>query len=563
MKLKIKSSSNAKMRKNSILVVFILVFSSFQIAFFNVTARASPTPVLTQLTFKTGDSNPMYYPVWTRSTPYQILFCPWYESGMKLIDPSTLSSHFLPNGMVYDGPADYTKDGSKIVFSRYYSTLGTDTGFFDHIYTMNADGSDVKQLEDSQCLNQGAAWSPDSSKIAFTEISENPSQTVINSMKIYLIDSDGSGLTYLIDGSGPRWSADGQYLYYSRTSNYNDPDAVYYVYRINLTTMAEQQISTGQFSDISVNGKIVYNVNGDAYMMNTDGTDKQFLITSAREVMWSPDGTYITFVDDTRSGQQEVYTYGPISTSSSAFSGQGQSSDLLTLPTVPYIHPPYQLADSSQSLAQLTSLSSQTIDAAPGQTISLTLTYKIAAVANPNEVDQLFFVESWTPSWPPNGYTIPLYNGEPGTSPGISDTKTVSFTTPNQSGTYYLWFCFDNQYNIQDAVNQRTVSMTGLPGDVKIVVSGSNSLPDLSSSSVDQQNGMWPFYGIVALVIVVVILGFTILHYRSKVSTPKKVAAPPKKILEKQLICPNCGASLPTDSRFCGKCGASLDGKKD
>jgi hypothetical protein len=147
------------------------------------------------------------------------------------------------------------------------------------------------------------------------------------------------------------------------------------------------------------------------------------------------------------------------------------SSDLLSLPAAPYTQPPYQLANSTQSLSQLVSVSSQSVNAASGQTVSLTLTYEIAAVFNPSEIDQLFFVESWTPAWPPNGYTLSVYNGIPGTSPGVTGTETVSFTAPSQSGTYYLWFCFDAQYSMADAINARTSSMVGLPGHIKVVVS--------------------------------------------------------------------------------------------
>jgi hypothetical protein len=63
----------------------------------------------------------------------------------------------------------------------------------------------------------------------------------------------------------------------------------------------------------------------------------------------------------------------------------------------------------------------------------------------------------------------------PGLSPGVTQTNTISFTAPSVSGTYYLWLCFEAQYSMQDAVNQRTQSMSGLPGHVKIVVTSSTS----------------------------------------------------------------------------------------
>ncbi len=157
---------------------------------------------------------------------------------------------------------------------------------------------------------------------------------------------------------------------------------------------------------------------------------------------------------------------------------QDPSSDLLSLPTEPY---GWQYSDSSHNAlmenplaGHLISVSGQSISASPGQTVSISVTYQVFAQMppnNPSEIDQLFFVESWTTSWPPQGYTIPLYNGIHGLSPGVTQTNTISFTVPTVSGTYYLWLCFEAQYSMQDAVNQRTASMNGLPAHIKIVVS--------------------------------------------------------------------------------------------
>jgi hypothetical protein len=153
------------------------------------------------------------------------------------------------------------------------------------------------------------------------------------------------------------------------------------------------------------------------------------------------------------------------------------SSDLLSLPAAPY---GWQYADSSHNslmtnplAGPLISVSQQSITASPSQTVSVSVTYQVFAQSppnNPNEIDQLFFVESWTISWPPQGYTIPLYNGIPGLNPGVTQTSTITFTVPSVSGTYYLWLCFEAQYSMQDAVNQRTQPMTGLPGHLKVVV---------------------------------------------------------------------------------------------
>jgi hypothetical protein len=223
----------------------------------------------------------------------------------------------------------------------------------------------------------------------------------------------------------------------------------------------------------------------------------------------------------------------------------GPSSDLLKLPAEPYGgNQPYKLVDSTK---QLVSLSSQTLDALPNQNVSFRLTYKIAAPTNPNEIDQLYFVESWTLSWPPNGYTISVYNDVPGTSPGITDNKTVSFTAPSQSGTYFLWFCFGAQYNMQDAVNERTVSMNGLPAHVKVVVSNSN----LNLNPTNPTNApinLWLLLGIIGFGIGASATVFAVLHYRNKSSKSKGADVPVKGSMSKeQSVCPNCEEGFQAD----------------
>jgi hypothetical protein len=153
------------------------------------------------------------------------------------------------------------------------------------------------------------------------------------------------------------------------------------------------------------------------------------------------------------------------------------NSDLLSLPAAYYSQPPYHLATTSlENHGSLTAVSQQTVAVSPGQSVSMSITYTIYAPYNPNEIDQLFLVESWTPTWPPAGYTISLYNDIPGTS-SRTKTQTISFNAPLVAGTYYLWLCYDAQYTMQNAVNQRTSSMAGLPAHFKVVVSGSVASP--------------------------------------------------------------------------------------
>jgi hypothetical protein len=114
----------------------------------------------------------------------------------------------------------------------------------------------------------------------------------------------------------------------------------------------------------------------------------------------------------------------------------------------------------------------------------VSLTYQVFAPANPNEIVQLFMTESWSTSWPPaSSYVIQLYNGIPGVSPGVTTTRTVTFTAPSAPGTYYLWLNVDSQFTMQNAINHKTTPMNELPSHIKINVTNTPTPTSTSASS--------------------------------------------------------------------------------
>jgi len=112
---------------------------------------------------------------------------------------------------------------------------------------------------------------------------------------------------------------------------------------------------------------------------------------------------------------------------------------------------------------------SQTILATAGAQVPITINYRLYAPINPNEIDQLFLIASWTPSWPPPlGYYYAIYDGIPGTSP-ISGSATFNISAPSSPGTYYLWYCSSAHYSIPLGVGTYASALT-LPAHIKIVV---------------------------------------------------------------------------------------------
>lgn len=69
----------------------------------------------------------------------------------------------------------------------------------------------------------------------------------------------------------------------------------------------------------------------------------------------------------------------------------------------------------------------------------------------------------------------------------------------------------------------------------------------------------WYFWTNIVLATTTGVFAFTTVYYRKKAFTPKETKAPSKPVSKEYIVCPNCGASLPADSKFCGKCGTSLE----
>jgi len=174
-----------------------------------------------------------------------------------------------------DGPNEIeparSPDGTRIAFS-------SDRGG-DHyeIYTMTADGSDVRQVTFLPSAGPGGfvqsfepTWSPDGSQIAFTGYREEP-----GSAEVYVVPVEATEETYterlvtdasdFLEAAEPDWSPDGQTIVYVQ---------YYDMYSTDITT-------------IGVDGTGATNLTGEAGEYVTDW-----------DPGWSPDGTRITWVSN-------------------------------------------------------------------------------------------------------------------------------------------------------------------------------------------------------------------------------------------------------------------------
>ena len=134
----------------------------------------------------------------------------------------------------YDGGAFFSPDGKRIVYRAWHPAGDSLKAYQDllaqrlvrpnrmEIWTMNADGSDQRQITNLGGANFAPYYTPDGKRIIFSSNFKNPRS---GNFDLYLINSDGTGLEQVttddtFDGF-PMFSPDGKYLVWA--SNRHSP----------------------------------------------------------------------------------------------------------------------------------------------------------------------------------------------------------------------------------------------------------------------------------------------------------------------------------------------------
>jgi len=203
-----------------------------------------------------------------------------------------------------------SSDGSEIVFTS------TREGNYE-IYKMLADGTDVRRLthdSTSDWTTQGS-WSPDGSRIAFTTHRDG-------NYEIYKMRANGSDVRRLTNNSAadldPSWSPDGSQIVFE---SHRDGNWEIYVMgsdgsnQTRLTSDASFDNSNAAWSPDG--SKIAYSGNNDTtgqkvYLMNPDGSGKYRLIEAPEGQYypsWSPDGSRLS-LSKWMGGDHPTYTVG-------------------------------------------------------------------------------------------------------------------------------------------------------------------------------------------------------------------------------------------------------------
>ena len=210
----------------------------------------------------------------------------------------------LTSNEARDFSPSWSPDGERIA-------LFSDRDGDFEIYIMDADGTNVVQITTNEVDDLNPWWSPNSNKIVFVRRQGEDEE-------IYVMDADGTNveqLTFLLARDrNPRWSPKGdRIVYQSDRGSQGDWE----LFSVEIDGGNLRQLTSNEVTDHdarwSPDGEEIAFLSApdgdlEVYVMDANGGNKRRLtdaVSGARNHRWSPDGQRIAF--DSIWGEQDIY----------------------------------------------------------------------------------------------------------------------------------------------------------------------------------------------------------------------------------------------------------------
>jgi len=249
------------------------------------------------------------------------------DNDIYVMDVDGTGLKNLTTNTLYNGQPAWSPDAKYIVFSSIAFTSPTDGKY--QIYTMKADGSDLKQLTfDKAYSSYLPAWSPDGKYIIFLstrdDMLDNQGDPI---QEAYIMNSDGSEQRRLTNSQvavgGLSWYPNGNLISVSVAAT----RYTLKTYLVDINGTIQKQNPGFIVAGIPIwspNGKLVlFDLSvsptdcSGIVVMNADNSnqicliiDKIFPPVHVGGASWSPDGKYIIFSSNL-DGDSDIYVVKP------------------------------------------------------------------------------------------------------------------------------------------------------------------------------------------------------------------------------------------------------------
>lgn len=196
----------------------------------------------------------------------------------------------LTTNEVSDDSPTYSPDGTKIAFTRRAATTDEFNPAPEEIWVMDSDGTDQVQLTNNQFRDFEPQWSPNGDQILFTSL-RTGSQT-----DLYLVDVLTGAETELATLPLPEraaWSPDGSRIVYSEAND---------IYEVTSDQSVHRRLAAGvgKFPSYSPDGTMILFSGADEFTvrtMNSDGQqrrrvfgDRDRFVSGGPFLDWQPTG---------------------------------------------------------------------------------------------------------------------------------------------------------------------------------------------------------------------------------------------------------------------------------